>query len=240
MLVEAALIKLGTAAVRTAAKLWLGDQKIAAEVSASAVDFMSERLVSVRDKRKFNRMIDSFAEEVVNRVEPILEREFRGLEENERLATIEAVTDTFALASLADRDLFAADLDAGHLDRSIRARVPSQIRLLSASGTALYDLLLRECCGYILRNLRRLTHLALSHTSVTDIFPFAGLTDLQFLDLTGSRVSDISPLRKLTALQEIRLADSQIHDLSPLGPRAEIVRGPTSEPVSGLNPFAAN
>jgi hypothetical protein len=156
MLVEAALIKLGTAAVRTAAKLWLSDEKIAAEVSASAVDIMSERLVSVRDKRKFNRLIENFAEEVVNRVEPIIDREFRGLEENERVATIEAVHDTFALAPLTDQDLFAADLDAGHLDRSIRARVPSQTRLLSASGTALYDLLLRECCGYVIEIARGL------------------------------------------------------------------------------------
>jgi internalin A len=89
-----------------------------------------------------------------------------------------------------------------------------------------------------LRNLRELTHLDLSHTSVTDIFPLAGLTNLQFLNLDGTRVSDISPLRKMTALKEMKFAGSQIHDLSPLAPGAEIMRGPTSDPVAVLNPFA--
>jgi hypothetical protein len=39
MSVEAALIALGTVAVRTATKLWLGDHKIAAEVGGAAVGF---------------------------------------------------------------------------------------------------------------------------------------------------------------------------------------------------------
>src|SRR4051812_9401856 len=38
MPVETALIALGTVAVRTATKLWLGDHKIAAEVGGVAVD----------------------------------------------------------------------------------------------------------------------------------------------------------------------------------------------------------
>ena len=126
MSIEAALITLGTVAVRTAAKLWLGDHKVAAEVGASAVDQLSGRLAKERDRRKFQRLMDDFAEAVVDRLEPIIDAEFRGLPENEQLAAIEAVRDTFAQAALDDGDLFAADLDAGHLDRSIRGRVPSQ------------------------------------------------------------------------------------------------------------------
>ncbi|MFD9739519.1 NACHT domain-containing protein [Umezawaea sp. NPDC059074] len=167
MSIEAALISLGTVAVRTAAKLWLGDRKIAAEVTASAVDVLSGRLTKQLDQRKFNRMIDSFAEAVVERVEPIIDAEFRGLPENERLAAIDAVRDTFDQAPLVDADLFAADLDARHLDKSIRGRVPAQSKLLSADATALYDLLLRECCGYVIEISRGLP--AFSSSALTEL-----------------------------------------------------------------------
>ncbi|MFS8101427.1 NACHT domain-containing protein [Lentzea alba] len=156
MPVETALISLGTVAVRTATKLWLGDHKVAAEVGAAAVDQLSLKLTKERDKRKLVRLMDNFAEAVVDRLEPIIEAEFRALKENEQLAAIDAVRDTFEEASLDDADLFAADLDAGHLDRSIRRRVPPRTRLLSADATALYDLLLRECCGYVIEISRGL------------------------------------------------------------------------------------
>ncbi|GLZ33400.1 hypothetical protein Lesp02_55880 [Lentzea sp. NBRC 105346] len=156
MSVEVALFSLGTVAVRTATKLWLGDNKIAAEVGASAVDVVSGKLASSRDKRKLNRLLENFAEAVALRLEPIIDAEFRSLPEHERLAALTAVSDTFEQASLRDKDLFAADLDAGHLDRSIRKRVPSQTSLLSADGTALYDLLLKECCGYVIEISRGL------------------------------------------------------------------------------------
>lgn len=66
--------------------------------------------------------------------------EFRGLAENERFAALEALTTTFSAASLTDADLFAADLDAGHLDRAVRARVPEQTADLAEDGTAFYEL----------------------------------------------------------------------------------------------------
>ncbi|MEV6243621.1 hypothetical protein [Lentzea sp. NPDC051838] len=116
MPVETALISLGTVAVRTATKLWLGDHKIAAELGGAAVDQLSAKLTKERDRRKFVRLMDDFAEAVVDRLEPIIETEFRTLAENDQLAAIEAVRDTFDGAALDDTDLFAADLDAGHLD----------------------------------------------------------------------------------------------------------------------------
>lgn len=53
--VDVALISLGTVAVRTATKLWLGDNKIAAEVGAGVVDLLSSRLTKEIDKRKLRR-----------------------------------------------------------------------------------------------------------------------------------------------------------------------------------------
>ncbi|ONI81390.1 hypothetical protein ALI144C_18780 [Actinosynnema sp. ALI-1.44] len=149
---EIALIRLGTAAVRAAAKLWLGDQKIAAEVSASAVDVISDRLVSHRDKRKLERLMANFADEVASRVEPILTTEFRGLPSNEQEAALDAVRAAFENSPLKGDDLFAADLDARHLARSLSG----DSRHLSREGRDLYDLLLRECCGYVIEIARSL------------------------------------------------------------------------------------
>ncbi|MBB4908846.1 NACHT domain-containing protein [Actinophytocola algeriensis] len=167
MSVEAGLIVLGTAAVRAATKLWLGDHAIAAEVGGAAVDHLVGQLTKERDRRKFKRLMEDFAEAVVDRIEPILDTEFRTLPEHEQLAAIDAVRDTFDKASLADDDLFAADLDAGHLDRLVRRRAPRQSALLSADGTALYDLLLRECCGYVIEISRGLP--AFSANALTEL-----------------------------------------------------------------------
>ncbi|ROP41932.1 NACHT domain-containing protein [Saccharothrix texasensis] len=167
MSVEAALIALGTVAVRTATKLWLGDHKIAAEVGGAAVDHLSGQLTRERDRRKFARLLDNFADAVVDRIEPIIDAEFRALPEHERLAAIDAVRDTFDEVDLDDDDLFAADLDAGHLDRAIRRRVPARSALLSADGTALHDLLLRECCGYVIEISRGLP--AFSANALTEL-----------------------------------------------------------------------
>ncbi|MBB4674589.1 NACHT domain-containing protein [Crossiella cryophila] len=156
MLVETALLKLGTAAVRTAAKLWLADDKIAAEVGASAVDLVSERFGSQRDKRRFARMVETFAEAVVDRLEPIIDTEFAGLPEHERTAAVLAVQDTFEQAALVDKDLFAADLDARHLDRALRRQAPGHDALLATDAKVLYELLLRESCGYVIEIARGL------------------------------------------------------------------------------------
>lgn len=156
MTVEAALFSLGTAAVRAATKLWLGDHELAAEVGSNAVDQLSSRLTALRDKRKLDRLVENFAEAVVDRVDPILDNEFRELPENDRLAAVEAVRDTFDQAAFVGADLFAADLDAGHLDKSIRRRAPDFTKLLSTDATALHDLLLRECCGYVIEISRGL------------------------------------------------------------------------------------
>lgn len=152
--VELALVSLGAAAVHTATKLWLGDHPIVAAVGVNVVDQLAGKLVKVIDRRRLTAMFDRFAEAVAERLEPIIESEFRSVPEHERLAAINAVCDTFAQASLRDEDFFAADLDAGHLARSIRARKLTE--LLSADATELYDLLLRECCGYVIEISRGL------------------------------------------------------------------------------------
>ncbi|MEV4150876.1 NACHT domain-containing protein [Amycolatopsis sp. NPDC049691] len=156
MSIEAALVGLGAAAVRSATKLWLGDKTIAAAVGDNVVEQLAGRLNTHLTQRKLHRMIEHFTDAVAERLTPMMEFEYRDLRENERLAAIEAVRATFEQAGLDNDDLFAADLDARRLDRHFRSKVPDATRDLSSGATTLYGLLLRECCGYVIEIARGL------------------------------------------------------------------------------------
>jgi NACHT conflict system protein/NACHT domain-containing protein len=154
MTVEIVLLQLGTAAVRAAARLWLGDNKVAAEVGVSAVDMLSSRLSSERDRRKLRRLVEGFEESIVDRLEPLIVNEFKKLPDNEREAAILALADTFRKVPLDHSDLFSVDLDAGRLHREMCERAPDMDEGLSSDGSALYNLLMRESCGYVIEIAR--------------------------------------------------------------------------------------
>ncbi|WP_158841957.1 NACHT domain-containing protein [Saccharothrix deserti] len=154
--VEIALIPLGASVVRSALKLWLGDKSVTAAVGGTGVDLLEKRLTGALDQRKLRRMGEQFTDAVVERVQPIVDSEYRRLPEHERLAAIHAVRETFEEAALDDDDLFAADLDARRLDRHLRARAAHATDGLSTDGVQLHGLLLRECAGYVIEIARKL------------------------------------------------------------------------------------
>ncbi len=150
---ETVALALGAAVVKSACKVWLGDRPVAADVTASAVDLVAARAGGVVERRRIRRLFEDMEEVVAERLRPLLAYEFRALPENERLAAIDAVRSTFDQAALTDEDLFAADLDAGYVDRYLRAADPAAAAryALSADGTAFYDRLLRECCAHLVQ-----------------------------------------------------------------------------------------
>lgn len=153
-----AAISLGAAVAKAACGIWLGDSKLASDVGASVVDLAAQRLTSAREQRQFRRVWDQAAELIADRVEPLVEREFRGVPEHERIAAVDAVRDTFEAAALTEDDLFRQDLDAGYLDRYLRGQDPARVSraALSPGAVALYDLVLRECCAYTIEVARGL------------------------------------------------------------------------------------
>ncbi|MGC4755639.1 NACHT domain-containing protein [Micromonospora trifolii] len=155
---EAAAVALGTAVAKTACEMWLGDHKLLAGIAAGAVDVASGRYASSREQRQFRRIWEQAAELVADQVEPLIHHEYRDLAENEILAAIDAVRVTFNSAALTHEDLFAQDLDAAFLDRHLRRCDEERVVRagLSAAGTALYDLLLRECSAYIIEMIHAL------------------------------------------------------------------------------------
>ncbi|MDG4834589.1 NACHT domain-containing protein [Solwaraspora sp. WMMD1047] len=147
---ETAAFVLGTAVAKTACGLWLGDHKLANEIGNSFIDHAVARVTGLRQQRQVERIWSHIADLVADRVEPLVETEYRTLPEHERIAAIDAVRDTFAAAALTERDLFRLDLDANYLNRHLRSGDPGRVERagLSADATALYDRLLQECCLY--------------------------------------------------------------------------------------------
>lgn len=151
--IDDAAVALGSVVVQAAIKLWLGDRSLAADIASSATDALAARASDLLRKRQTVRMIDRMTDIVVEKLEPYLKVEFGHLPENERIAAIYAVQDTFQRAALTDNDLFAHDLNASYLDKYLRRTVPDVPRdaLLAEAASSLYDVLLRECCEYIVQ-----------------------------------------------------------------------------------------
>ena len=150
---EAVVLQLGTSVVKSATKVWFGDRKVAADVAANAIDIVSGRASSLLQRREVERLFGKMTDLVVGKLTPIIEVEYARLPENERVAAIAAVSDTFEKAALTDEDLFNQDLNAGYLDKYLRAQVPDMASksLLSIDARPFYDLLLRECCEYLVQ-----------------------------------------------------------------------------------------
>ncbi|GAB3430138.1 NACHT domain-containing protein [Actinophytocola sediminis] len=156
--IETAAIALGTALTKLACDMWLGKDTVAGTVGSNVIDVVTERFTNTRHRRQFRRVWEQMAELVADRVEPLASSEFRNLPEYERLAAIDAVRDTLDVVALTDADIYALDLDAGFLNRYVRGQDRDRGRRagLSADATALYDLVLRESCAYLIELVRAL------------------------------------------------------------------------------------
>ncbi|MEJ3744023.1 NACHT domain-containing protein [Actinomycetes bacterium KLBMP 9797] len=155
---EVVAITLGAAVARAACGIWFGDAKLAGEVGTSLIDLAARKLTSAREQRRFRRVWDEAAEHVADRIQPLVEREFRDLPPHELAAALDAVRDTFDAAPLTEEDLFTLDLDAGYLDRYLRSQDADRTTRagLTEGAVRAYDLVLRECCAYAIEMARAL------------------------------------------------------------------------------------
>jgi hypothetical protein len=121
--------------------------------------------------------------------------EFRGLEDGERQAALQAVQKAFEREDLTDRALFAADVDPAKLARRLRAGQPGAKTdaWLSEAGGAFYDAALHRCCELYAR-------------AVQQVPEFVGRSSAEIL----SRLSDLSGqfARVIDAQQEAQAADA--------------------------------
>jgi Leucine-rich repeat (LRR) protein len=151
--IESISITLSTIIVKSAIKIWLRDSQVASDASADAVDALSIRASSLLDQRKLRRTFDEMTDVVTRRLTTFVKAEFQGMPENERIAAILAVSDTFNRAGYADDYLFANDLNAGYIHRHLKRRSVEigATALLSESAASFYNVLLGECCEYVVQ-----------------------------------------------------------------------------------------
>ncbi|QNP69987.1 NACHT domain-containing protein [Streptomyces roseirectus] len=155
MSVEVAAVRLGQTVATSAVRLWLGGRRTEQERRAGMGELIRLRVPGLRARRSVERQFEEIADAVAARVEPLLAHEFAGLAENERLAAVQAVTDTFGRADLSDASVFESDADPVELERRIRSEVPRPAGLGEAAERY-YDTLFAECCDCYVRILRRL------------------------------------------------------------------------------------
>jgi hypothetical protein len=146
------------AVVKTAFKLWVGDNTLADNLSADLTDMIKSRVSGSLDQRKVRARFGKMEEIVADQVLSILNTEFRNLDEGERNAAISAVTETFDRARLTDKVLFAGNLDPFYLENFVRQFTGQSTRDLSEGGTGLYDRVLAQCCAYIIEIADKLPH----------------------------------------------------------------------------------
>jgi hypothetical protein len=144
-------ISLGATIVKSAAKIWLGDRHVAADVTSNLVDALAGRVTSTFDQRRINRFFEDCTDIVAKRLAALMDAEFRSVPDNERAAALLAVRDTFASTALTDEALFHADLDARLVERQLRPNAGPVLRraLLSEGAEQIYWLVLRESCAYL-------------------------------------------------------------------------------------------
>jgi hypothetical protein len=144
---EAAL-EIGTAVVKSACAIWLGD---AGTAVSSLSDLLAKRVRSRLERHRIELLFGQCTDIVTDKVLALLDHEFRGLAEGELNAAVLAVADTFAQAQLNDQALVRADLDARLVERRL---APARTAVLAAAGlsepaAALYNRVLHESCAYL-------------------------------------------------------------------------------------------
>jgi hypothetical protein len=146
-----ATVSLASTIVKAACFLATGN---VADAAASIIDLIEGHVNDVLDRRKIERMFDECADVVTRKLQAVMEQEFRDVPENEQIAAIVAVQDTFLRGGMSLQGLVAADLDARSVERALANVTRAVLReaLLSPSAEELYRLVLRESCAYLVES----------------------------------------------------------------------------------------
>ncbi|RMI31521.1 NACHT domain-containing protein [Streptomyces triticirhizae] len=155
MVAETAALRLGATVARAAAGWWLGSRRREQERHLSMEELIRVRVPGVRLQREVRQQFEQITNAVFDRLEPRLAQAFARLEENGRLAVIDAVADTFTRADLSDEALFEANANPAELVRALTGSTKGPVGLNEAE-TRLYEALFAECVEYYVRIVRSL------------------------------------------------------------------------------------
>ncbi|RKT83105.1 NACHT domain-containing protein [Saccharopolyspora antimicrobica] len=157
---ETAFLRTGGAVVKHVATTWLTRKKTEARRGADLTDLIALRFSGLRerDRRALRRKLEEVGEIAGERLEELCAREFSALEDNERLAALNAVVDALDEADLSDTTLLGADLDPIALAKEVRRQIPSAPPRagLSEPARALFDRVLDLSCVQLVHLTREL------------------------------------------------------------------------------------
>ncbi|MEV6279108.1 NACHT domain-containing protein [Nocardia sp. NPDC051832] len=155
MSTELVAIRLGSALVGRAAAMMLTANLRKQESQLGMEELIRRYIPGLKHQRSLRRQFEQITDAVAARIEPMLAHEYRGLDDNEQAAVVQAVIDSFEQADLGDSAILRADADPVILARDIRKTVTAPAGL-SEPASALYERLIAESCDYYVRIVRHL------------------------------------------------------------------------------------
>ncbi|MEV0583303.1 NACHT domain-containing protein [Nonomuraea sp. NPDC050310] len=237
-MLEPVLAKAGQAVADRAVRGWLAARGAKAERGAELKDLIRS---SFRDQvaapRKFGNQVDGIALAVEERLRPLAEQEFGGLDEAARAAVVLEVTAALAEADLSDEAVFVADADPLRVAERIVAALPP--RRLGTAEDRLYEVLLAEAVECAVRMMQQLP-LYLPRLSTETLQRVSGLTQLaeQTLARMPRRTLDAPEGEQDDAAFERRYLDfvsRTLDEVELLGVRVESYRPRTSLSLSYIS-----
>jgi hypothetical protein len=140
--------RLALALTKGVFKLWLNDSPVPEAVADDAVDSLKKRFGDAQTCRKGMLLFHGLQDEIADRLQAVLEVEFRAMPENDRLAAALEVENVFAKVGLS-QEIFKADIDAMGLVKALTPHATPLFAPLGPEVAALAALLLRESCHYV-------------------------------------------------------------------------------------------
>ncbi|RBQ15546.1 ATP-binding protein [Spongiactinospora rosea] len=152
--VEAVVASAGKAVAERAVREWLAVRAGRTERESDLTELVQ---VTFRDRmlrRKFDNQVQGIALAVEDRLRPLIEQEYRGLDEGTRAAVLAEVTDALRAADLSDAALLAADGDAVRLAERVAETLPAPN--LGEAEDRLFAVLLVESLECVVRMVQQL------------------------------------------------------------------------------------
>lgn len=154
---EEPLLKIGKALATQIALNWFNKNKADGRRGNDLSRLVQDRFPVRRKQRDIFNSLYEIEDEVAKQLDSEVARNSYWLPENERVAAIDAVSDTLEKANLSDTSLFETDLEPEALAKKIRSETPIDVRGgLSEQGERLYNITLSRSCVALIHLVREL------------------------------------------------------------------------------------
>lgn len=215
---ELVAVKLGQTLVKSACETVTGS-KLAGDLADVSTGVLGNKATDFFQRRDTERALRGIADEVAKRVLSWSEHEYRDVRQEDRIGTVEAVTDTFEQADTGVERVVSSDLDPRILEQHVRTATPNLLRDAGlGNGEQLYDLLLRQSCAEVVRIARKLPNF--QATAFGEILQ--RLTTM-LDEMRDNSVETLARLDELCDIARATAAQGSLKDLEDRLPRLAVI-----------------